>query len=49
MKIKLEINIDTKIETSVNVVCNDANLDQNFLIEDIPELIKDLPNLCEPT
>lgn len=34
-------------ENKVYVVCEEANINQIFLVEDLPELIKDLPNLID--
>lgn len=42
MKYSIQITVDGD---KAHVVCKEANIDQGFLTEDLPELLKDLPNL----
>lgn len=42
---KFEYSLEQKRGNSVFVECKDANIAQNFLAEDVPALLIDLPNL----
>lgn len=33
------------IMKTIRIICEEANIDQEFLVEDIPALLKDLKNL----
>ncbi len=42
---KCSYTLQKKSEETTRVKCEDANIDQEFLNEDIPSLLMDLPNL----
>ena len=46
-KMKIKITIIYPIKETVNIECKEASINQEFLLEDIPALIKDLPNLLD--
>jgi RNase adaptor protein for sRNA GlmZ degradation len=44
---ELKITVNTEDRNNVFVQCDEAHIAQNFLTEDIVDLIKDLPTLRE--
>ena len=46
-KIIVKITVDEKKKDAVFVECKDASIAQNFLTEDIPALLIDIPKLID--